>query len=667
MDDTLGPSDKRPHAFSPQTGRSKRIRRDTEASVGRLAETIEPINTAESEIELPASRRHSTESPLDTAVQSEGDISTSSSEDLSDGSSYHPDGDNTNVSQSSPFEDYCTQTPSRREQSKVSLTKKIIQIEDEEDDVLFVDVVRSSDQDTRAADRKVILIDDGEDDYDVVFDKCVIRIKDEEDEKDGYFHGYKRENTSEGAIEPALKDEDDTLNQWPASTKGVVDGICNLDKLQRFVATDRSSDDHKAMFVSLAQTIALAGDQKAVIRWLGRVLGIPEAMTETTREDWPVTAPLMRGYCKGPVCTAAHVITTAYLLGDRTAAVQAARALRVFGVWAPDTTTMPYRNRRKLPPIDCPLSASRILQTIWPATFITAQEDLLAWANETRDLNSPTYHSWTDAHIDLLKKCLETSSSQFAHIKSNHAPGLGTFRSCQQRLTKDFFDGILCPILREQFHAHTDLGALWKVICNDPSWQVHHTQPRDTYPLNRPKGKCFEDDDDDDEEFPYANPSTLRIKQETPTSNFSSKAFTNIKSEPRFTRSGSIDTSRPSIQERNPITGSSYNIRNGPVTRQQATLATAMDTATVDELYRATRDIQIPDIRRFIRKGNPSLPMYWSKVIERRSNGGQPEAPVVTVSQLSVGMSPLHIRLEQQRIRDIQADVAKLKRIVQYN
>jgi hypothetical protein len=138
------------------------------------------------------------------------------------------------------------------------------------------------------------------------------------------------------------------LTDWPSYSAGLTSGICDLKTPKLMIASDDLSDDHKAMWVSLVQTIVHEPDQRSVLLCLQNLLSgdltasdstikRPEVtrVSEVTYLQWAVTGSISKYANEKRKWSVAHVVDLALWVGGPDAGLQAARALKIFGVWGP--------------------------------------------------------------------------------------------------------------------------------------------------------------------------------------------------------------------------------------------------------------------------------------------------------------------------------------------
>jgi len=138
------------------------------------------------------------------------------------------------------------------------------------------------------------------------------------------------------------------LSDWPATSHGVTEGICNLQTLKRFMASNDITDDHKAMWVSVVQTIVHEPDQKSVLLLLQNLLSGDSMISGSlvhppgrfgqnriTRQEWAVTGPISLYAREKSKWSAAHFVDLALRVGGPDGGIQAARAIKIFGLWTP--------------------------------------------------------------------------------------------------------------------------------------------------------------------------------------------------------------------------------------------------------------------------------------------------------------------------------------------
>ncbi|THW12436.1 hypothetical protein D6C89_08374 [Aureobasidium pullulans] len=320
---------------------------------------------------------------------------------------------------------------------------------------------------------------------------------------------------------------------WPSKSHGVIDGICDFKALKRFMTSEHITEDHKAMWVSLAQTIVHEPDQACVLNFLQDLLQGTSVLVDNaekasgksgdplvTQETWAVTKYLQKVVTTRITrrsLSAAHFVELALWYGGIEAGRQAAEAIRVFGLWNPHGDGTLYGP----PSMAIELTHIQILNKIWPSSPLD-EKVMLDWANETRGPIDPPFTEFKDAHQYLLRECIGSDLSCFPSSARN----VYTKRKIPDRIiSKARFDSTLAPLLVEHFDAGVDLQLAYQAVVKNQGKSVDHVECEYVNPVRlatnqkglKPngvgnKGKCFDEDDhQDDEEF-FGRPQTPLLR-----------------------------------------------------------------------------------------------------------------------------------------------------------
>jgi len=227
------------------------------------------------------------------------------------------------------------------------------------------------------------------------------------------------------------------LYDWPAYSRGVTEGICDLKTLKRFMISDDMSDDHKAMWVSLVQTIVHEPDQQSVLLHLQNLLSGNSMVSDgriahshifrydgITRQQWAVTGCILQYASGKPRWSAAHILDLALWVGGPDAGVQAARALKVFGVWNPSGRFEPEFS---IISIKTCLDSETILRRIWPSES-DGEELIISSANHHQASTDRRFKTFKDAHSYLLRQCIGKDLTLFSPL-SREAANMGDISS----------------------------------------------------------------------------------------------------------------------------------------------------------------------------------------------------------------------------------------------
>lgn len=284
------------------------------------------------------------------------------------------------------------------------------------------------------------------------------------------------------------------LTDWPAKAGGLTREICDLKALKQFMASDKLNQDHKAMWVSPVQTIVYEPDRNSVLDFIQNTLSgdttlpgsfetrlfVPRRDVVNLRE-WAVTGSLMMYGEKKERWSAAHFVDLALWVGGPDAGIQAARALKIFGVWNPSGDFDPTF---AIESIGDYLDHQTILRRIWPNE--TNSQRLLAWANRHRPTPEQQFDDLADAHSDLLRQCIGEDLRRFPSLARDFAQ-VGDVK--RRIISRAYFDSTLAPILRKHFDKDVDLELAYRaVVASQSQWldrnpRKHITPNREPRPV----------------------------------------------------------------------------------------------------------------------------------------------------------------------------------------
>jgi hypothetical protein len=252
------------------------------------------------------------------------------------------------------------------------------------------------------------------------------------------------------------------LTDWPSYSAGLTSGICDLKTLKLMITSDDLSDDHKAMWVSLVQTIVHEPDQRSVLLCLQNLLSgdltasdslinRPKGtrVSEVTYLQWAVTGSISKYASEKRKWSAAHVVDLALWVGGPDADLQAARALKIFGVWGPSGEFIMSYGQHS---IKTCLEPETILCKIWPSAI--GSEDIVAWANLHQPSTNSPFVKFEDAHKYLLRQCIGADLTLFPRWSRDPATAGD---ASNRMISRAYFDSTLAPLLKEYFDADVDL------------------------------------------------------------------------------------------------------------------------------------------------------------------------------------------------------------------
>ncbi|THY13198.1 hypothetical protein D6D00_10232 [Aureobasidium pullulans] len=484
---------------------------------------------------------------------------------------------------------------------------------------------------------------------------------------------------------------------WPSKSHGVIDGICDFKALKRFMTSEHITEDHKAMWVSLAQTIVHEPDQACVLSFLRDLLqgtfvlvdNAEQASGESgdplvTQETWAVSKYLQKAVITRITrrsLSAAHFVELALWYGGLEAGRQAAKAIRVFGLWNPHGDGTLYGP----PSMAIDLTHARILNKIWPSSPLD-EKVMLDWANETRGPIDPPFTEFKDAHQYLLSECIGSDLSRFPSSARN---GYTKRKIPDRIISKARFDSTLAPLLVEHFDAGVDLQLAYQTVVKNQGKSVDHVECEYVNPVRlamNQKGAVRSSEDSVD---PSTNkePASTNARTNSPISTRVScsgrikascsnstinKARDNGKKSPRtlataedddedLNRRGLSITKQPATQAATPHTSTLSTTIPQP-------LLTPIQSTSCTKDLEVSRDSQILTLRD---KRHPQLFWFWTQVLHFRRDPRARSSDFVpckdipleeTEGQIPGVLKNAHI----QRDKDIESDMEKLQRLRRY-
>jgi hypothetical protein len=404
--------------------------------------------------------------------------------------------------------------------------------------------------------------------------------------------------------------------------------------------------------------------------------------------------------------------------GGLEAGIQAAKAIRIFGIWSPHAE----RIRGKPPALSKSTDANDILEKIWP-TRERRQSRLHEWAEQYNP--GAWFPDDETAHLHLLRQCIGPDLTQFPPVvRPKLKFGHGTSLPWKRLVTEEQFRGILAPVLRTHFDPEVDLDAIAEKI--QPNAIDRYT--KNVYEGRVDFGKnakakpscgtnkeinisCADDNEDDDEDFRERPKNTAAVKREPCPSK---EIGTNLvrdqlgitRQEHRDAEDSNTDDANqeqsldaawtaaprsavhraatPRIQRpiftKSPVCGS---VNNATVQARPPNLRTREDSQSkhqqvINELYEQTCGISTHTIINFYESRNPSpeLPNVWKEIWSHRqsnsmwTSGSIDRLPYPrtysTVSPRSKSTLNVHARVMQanidQGLRQVaEADLSKFK------
>jgi hypothetical protein len=422
--------------------------------------------------------------------------------------------------------------------------------------------------------------------------------------------------------------------------------------------------------------------------------------------------------------TAGHFVAVAMWSGGLEAGIQAAKAIRIFGIWSPHAE----RIRGKPPALSKSTDANDILKHIWP-TRERRQSRLREWAEQ---YNPGTWFPDDEtAHLHLLRQCIGPDLTQFPPVvRPKLKFGHGTSFPWKRLVTEEQFRGILAPVLRTHFDPEVDLDAIAEKI--QPNTIDRYTKNvyegrinsrwkqrlnlDDHYRPSRGNNKEInlpqtDDNEDDDEDFEERPKDTAGVKREpcsskeistnlvrdqlgitrqkyrdaedSPTDDANEEQSLNaaLTAVPRSAVHG-VSTVRihQPILARSPVQGS---VNTATVQAKSSNLRTreepqSVHQQVVNELYEQTCGISTHTIINFYESRNPlpALPNVWKEIWTHRqinsmwTSGSLDHLPYPrtfsTVSPRPKGTLNVHARIIQTTMdeelrKNAKADLSKFK------
>lgn len=170
-------------------------------------------------------------------------------------------------------------------------------------------------------------------------------------------------------------------------------------------------------------------------------------------DAWAVTRCLADYGNKLTKWTAGHFVAIAMWSGGLEAGIQAAKAIRIFGIWSPhsvESSDGPL-------PLSHDAKCHKLLDKLWP-TDPNDQRGCLNWARQFPDFET--------AHRHLLHECVGPDLTKFAPVlrpklKFN---GRGSSLEWDRLVTIEQFRDTLAPVLRKHFDAEVDLDSIARKI-----------------------------------------------------------------------------------------------------------------------------------------------------------------------------------------------------------
>ncbi|KAG9858495.1 hypothetical protein KCU98_g466, partial [Aureobasidium melanogenum] len=282
------------------------------------------------------------------------------------------------------------------------------------------------------------------------------------------------------------------LTDWPAKAGGLTEDICDLKALKQIMTSQKLNQNHKAMWVSLVQTIIYEPDRRSVLDFLQNTLSGDAALPDSfesrpivprqdvlTLREWAVTGSLMVYGEKKERWSAAHFVDLALWVGGPDAGIQAARALKIFGVWNPSGDYNPHFDRKSIRVCQ---DHRTVLGRIWPKENDGSR--LLAWANHYSSTTEQPFDSFVDAHSYLLRQCIGENLKLFPSLARNFAQ-VGEVSS--RIISRAYLDSTLAPILREHFDTNVDLELAYEAAVASQTGSLDRNPVKRVNPGREPR------------------------------------------------------------------------------------------------------------------------------------------------------------------------------------
>lgn len=282
------------------------------------------------------------------------------------------------------------------------------------------------------------------------------------------------------------------LTDWPAKAGGLTEDICDLKALKQIMTSQKLNQNHKAMWVSLVQTIIYEPDRRSVLDFLQNTLSGDAALPDSfesrpivprqdvlTLREWAVTGSLMVYGEKKERWSAAHFVDLALWVGGPDAGIQAARALKIFGVWNPSGDYNPHFDRKSIRVCQ---DHRTVLGRIWPEENDGSR--LLAWANHYSSTTEQPFDNFVDAHSYLLRQCIGENLKLFPSLARNFAQ-VGEVSS--RIISRAYFDSTLAPILREHFDTNVDLELAYEAAVASQAGSLDRNPVKRVNPGREPR------------------------------------------------------------------------------------------------------------------------------------------------------------------------------------
>lgn len=418
------------------------------------------------------------------------------------------------------------------------------------------------------------------------------------------------------------------------------------------------------------------------------------------KDTWAVTRCVTDHGNRLTRWTAGHFVAVAMWSGGLEAGIQAAKAIRIFGIWSPHAD---YR-LGKPPPLSRSADRSDILDRLWPT--VESKQDRFLEAAQRSNPGTP-FPDFETALRNLLHQCIGPDLTKFPTVVrpklqyDNGAP-----RVWKSLVTVEQFWDTLAPVLRKYFNAEVDLASISQHIqpyafqpqaksayrrggINIGRVQRDKLSDRDgSYGKNKETNTTmiddYRDDDEDFEEWPKS-----KIKAESALSRDGISHSQKRLDRPRQEGPGMQNLFAVSTRARRygPILprsltethkfSSPYGSANGgavqPVNSSSPTLKEPQPVycQVVNQLYERTCDASVDQIEHFRKRPHShlALPQAWKKICDyrmsnnMRSLGARDRLPhprvLISATSESNDVSKPHVGILKSDLNEVPRENAK--------
>lgn len=176
---------------------------------------------------------------------------------------------------------------------------------------------------------------------------------------------------------------------------------------------------------------------------------------EVSEYSWAVTKGLTEHGNGNTRWTPAHFVAVAMWYGGVKAGIQAAKAIRIFGIWS-------YDEHDELPSVNDKSNNEDLLHKLWPST--PAQQMILhRWAQRSHP--GTPLPDFEAAHRHLLRECIGPDLTKFPTVvRPKLNLGQRASRRWASLITQEQWRETLAPVLCKYFDPRVDLESLSKEI-----------------------------------------------------------------------------------------------------------------------------------------------------------------------------------------------------------